>query len=93
MLDIQCWIFLKRPKKTVSTLRGLPAFMMCEYKHQTLNIKYSTPKVDLTETWVFDVGYSVLDILKKDPRTSARNPSAYPLNHIQLLANFLCQTR
>jgi hypothetical protein len=36
--------------------------MMREYKHQTLNIKYRTPKASLTDTSVFDVGYSVLDI-------------------------------
>jgi hypothetical protein len=60
-------ILKKDPRNRFNIARSA-AFMMRECKHQTLNIKYPTPKARLTETWVFDVGYSVLDILKKDSR-------------------------
>src|SRR4051812_23472666 len=61
-------ILKKNPKKPFQHFDLHHALMIRECKHQTLNIKYPTPKVGLTETWVFDVGYSVLDILKKNPR-------------------------
>jgi hypothetical protein len=75
-LGVRCWIFcvgyLKKESRSdiTKTFTTRDAIMQ---KYPTLNIKYPTSKVKLTETSVFDVGYLVLDILKK-PFPSSRKP-------------------